>query len=387
VSDVTCLCTAPLVAEVRARGLEAERLVDGLGIALAEVENPRSRIPWDPFTVFAGRAADLLGGPEQIEEIAARSAGAAVPAFLRRLLPHLASARPVYLIGARWWGPWVFRGTRATCEELADGRLREVIEILPGYAECPLFFQGIRGVLRAMPLLFGQTEAVVELAHDGRRGEFVISPPPPKRRLRNLFHRRRDLGALAGELEELGFGQEQLRESERRSRLAGALLADQSRRLETLSQLGDELSRRREEGELARALVRVVEVQFRASGVRLSGVGRDGEGFAQLAASGEVRGAPTATFALRLAERTVGRLELWGLPDDDARLRELLPWIAVLLESERSESAIRSLTRWLERDLADWSRVEHRLERVLRGHRVRSRRPRGEIRGDPAGQI
>jgi len=130
-------------------------------------------------------------------------------------------------------------------------------------------------------------------------------------------------------------------------------------------------------------------VQFRASGVALSGVERDGDGFALLAASGEQRGAPAA-FALRLAGGTVGRLEVWGLPGDDAgdaRLRELLPWIAVLLESERSESAIRSLTQWLERDLADWSRVEHRLERVLRGHRARRRQPRGEARGDPAGPI
>ena len=370
-SDVTCACCAPLVAEIRARGLDPEPLVAGLDVALSDLENPRSRIPWDPFTVVAGRAADLLGGAEQIEEIALRSAADSVPRFLRRLLPHLGSARPIYLVGARWWGPWVFRGTRATCEDLADGRLREVIEILPGYAECPLFFQGIRGVLRAMPLLFGQPEAVVDLRHDGRRGEFLITPPPARKRLRKLFRRRAAVSALPGDLEELGFHQEQLRESMRRTRVTGVLLAEKSRRLETLQRLGRELSHWQEEGELARAVIRLLEQQFPVRGVQLSGKAREGGGFAVLASSGDRSGPPSATHVLGAASGPVGRLELWGLgdrgaaPHDEALLRELLPWIGVAFENAQSEAALRGLTQWLEADLADWARLERRLEGAL----------------------
>ena len=380
-SDVTCACCAPLVAEIRARGLDPEPLVDGLGVALSEFEDPRNRVPWDPFTVFAARAAEMLGGADQIEEIAVRCAADGVPRFLRRLLPHLGSARPVYLVGARWWGPWVFRGTRATCEELADGRLREVIEILPGYAECPLFFQGIRGVLRAMPLLFGQPEAVVDLRHDGRRGEFLITPPPAKRSLRRFFRRRAAVSALPGDLEELGFHQEQLRESLQRTRVAGMLLAEKSRRLETLHRLGRELSHWNDEGELAGAVIGLLEQQFRVRGVRLSGRARDGSGFVPLAASGDRSGAPSASHALYAAVGVVGHLELWGFgdrasaADDQALLRELLPWIGVALENAHSEAAIRGLTQWLEADLADWGRLERRLERALEG---RVAQPRGD---------
>jgi CheY-like chemotaxis protein len=372
-SDVTCACCAPLVSEIRARGLDPEPLVEGLGLTLSDLENPRNRVPWGPFTVFASRAAEMLGGAEQIEEIALRSAADSVPRFLRRLLPHLGSARPVYLVGARWWGPWVFRGTRATCEELADGRLREVIEILPGYAECPLFFQGIRGVLRAMPLLFGQPEAVVDLRHDGRRGEFLITPPPAKRRLRNLFGRRATVSTLPGDLEELGFHQEQLRESMRRNRVAGVLLAEKSRRLETLHRLGRELSQWQEEGEIACAVIRLLAQQFRVRGVRLSGRARQGAGVVALAASGDRSGPPSATHVLAAASGPVGRLELWGfadegaVPHDEALLRELLPWIGVALENAQSEAAIRGLTQWLEADLADWTRLERRLEGALEG--------------------
>ena len=372
-SDVTCACCAPLVAEVRARGLAPESLVEGLGIALADLEDPRKRIPWDPFTVFARRAAELLGGPEQIEEIAARSTAQAVPALVKRLLPRLGSARPVYLLGARWWGPWVFRGTRATCEELADGRLREVVEILPGYAECPLFFEGLRGVLRVMPQLFGQPEAVVELHHDGRRGEFLITPPPAKRRLWHLFRRRASVAALPGDLEELGFHQEQLREGLQRIRRVGLLLDEKSRRLDTLRRLGRELSRWHAEGELAGAVIRLLEEQFPVRGIRLCARQRHGEGFVELAASGDRSGAPSGTHALEAAGRTVGRLELWVRevegpgPEDDAALRELLPWIGVALDNVRSELAIRGVAQWLEGELADWNTLERRLERVVAG--------------------
>src|SRR5262249_30743397 len=81
--------------------------------------------------------------------------------------------------------------------------------------------EGVGGGRRAMPLLFGQPEAVVDLRHDGRRGEFLITPPPAKRRLRRFFRRRDAASALPGDLEELGFHQEQLRESLRRTRVAG----------------------------------------------------------------------------------------------------------------------------------------------------------------------
>jgi hypothetical protein len=383
---------------VRARGLAPEVLVEGLGLALAELEDPRNRIPWDPFTVFARRAADLLGGAEQIEEIAARSATQAVPGLVKRLLPQLGNVRAVYLFGTRWWGPWVFRGTRATCEELADGRLREVIEILPGYAECPLFFQGLRGVLRAMPLLFGQPEAVVDLRHDGRRGEFLITAPPARRRLGRLFRRRAGVPVLPGDLEELGFHQEQLRESLRRTRMAGVLLDEKTRRLETLHRLGRELSRWHAEGELARAVIRLLEEQIPVRGIRLCGRRRHGEGVVELAASGDRSGAPSRTHALEASGRDVGRLELWGpgegdtAGEDDASLRELLPWIGVALDNVRSELAIRGVAQWLEGELADWDRLERRLERVLESHAGREAagapEPRAEtillVENDPA---
>lgn len=362
-SDVACVCCAPIVAEVRARGFAPEPLVEGLGFEVATLESPRCRIPWDPFTVFAHRAAQTLGGGQELDEIAARSAEQAVPAFVRRLLPYLGGARPLYLMGARWWGPWVFRGTRATCEELADGRLREVIRILPGHRESPEFFLGLRGVMRAMPRLFGQPDAVVELEQDGRRGEFVITPPPGRRRLRLGGRRAVPVAVVPQDLEELGFQQEQLRESLRRARMAGALLEDQSHRLDSIRRLGRELLARRDGHELGEAIVRMLEERLRLRAIRLSQRHLRGDGFSGLAESGAPRGAAPEIHPLRVAGRTVGLLELWpaegqraGSLDADW-LGEILPWLALAVENTRRSDAVDRLTRWVEEELHE-SRIE-----------------------------
>ena len=52
-SDVACVCSAPIVGEVRARGLDPRVLANGLGVSLADLENPKGRIPWRDFVVFA----------------------------------------------------------------------------------------------------------------------------------------------------------------------------------------------------------------------------------------------------------------------------------------------------------------------------------------------
>lgn len=372
--DVSCIVCAPLVAEVRARGLAPEPLVDGLALEVAQLENPRGRIPWDAFTVFARRASEVLGGADQVEQVAARSAAESVPRVIRKLLPRLGSAKPIYLLGARWWGPWVFRGTRATCEELADGRLREVIEILPEYRACPEFFQGLRGVLRAMPGLFGQPEAVVEMRQDGRRGEFVISAPPARRHRTLRWHRRSAVSATLEELEELGFRQEQLRESMNLTRAVTGRLANKSRRLETLGTLGRELARHRDPRVLAEAVVGLLAERLRVRGIRLSRC--EGETLFPLAENGETGGPPTETLALEAAGRSVGTLALWGLvgedsADDAALLCEVTPWLGVALANARASEEVAQLTRLVEDEIDDWRRVEECLKQVLEGDSLR----------------
>jgi hypothetical protein len=377
-TDIACVCSAPIIGEVRTRGLDPLPLLAGLDLSLADLEDPRGRIPWRDFVVFAERAEKMLG-KETLEELAAAATVAYVPAPIRRILPRLRDSRPLFTLAARWWGPWVFHGTRGTCEVLPDGRLREIVQILPEYPACPEFLSGIRGTLRAMPRLLDQPDALVTLVQDGREGEFLITPPPPRARsvrplrfARSWFGRdlgwgaRRQRAQAERELEEIGFAQEQLLETKRRAQWMAALLDERSSRLDAVQQLGLTLVRNSDIDSLEQDIVRLVQQQLGASGVRLSQHGGDRYPVRETV-SGSLAGAPAQALPLRVAGDSIGLLELWGVGAKDrlAPLHDLLPWIAIALESGGSKALVARLVRLLAEDERDWRRMKRYLKQVL----------------------
>ncbi len=317
-SEVACVF-GPVLEEVRARGVAPETFIEGIGFDADHLCDPRQRIPWEAFTELAQRASAILG-PDGLADVAARSAVRSVPSLVRRVLHHFGDARPIYRIGARWWGPRIFRTTRATCEVLEDGRVREVIEILPEYRESPEFFRGVQALLRVMPLLFGLPEATVELRQDGRRGEFLIAPPPGRR---PVIRSRRKRGTAVLD--------EKLREHARRSRASAARPAEQLRLLEDL---GLRLAQVHDVCGLVRTVASLLEEHLDVHGVRLSRAGGGGAEHATslLAEAGDVAGPSTSRLPLRTGGRAVGELELWGEQgNEEERVAALAPWIALAL--------------------------------------------------------
>jgi hypothetical protein len=343
VNEVACVFR-PLVDEVRARGIPPERLLHGLPLALDELGNPRRRMGWDDFVELARRVSEIFG-PDAFEELAARSAESALPASLRWLLSGAGAGnvRRAYRTGARFWGPRVFRATRGACELLPDGRLREVIEILPPYRESPEFFRGVRGLLRRMPRLFGQPDAIVELECDGRRGEFLIQPVsdaglPRPRLLERLESWARGGGTEARSVE----------------RLARALAHERSRH------------------QLPRVALRVLQHEL---GVRGAALARDHPALRAhepIAESGDRSGRPASVRPLHFAQQRVGWLALWtprgdALGDDAERsLRALHPALAFLMDSVRVAEENQHLTELLESSVHDWQQVQNVLERIVR---------------------
>jgi len=334
VNEVACVF-GPVVDEVRARGIPPERLLGDLPLALEDLGNPRRRISWDEFAELTERCAALFG-PDAFEELAARSAERALPAPVRWLLARAGGARHAYRI-APFWGSRVFRATRAEVATLPDGRIREVIEILPPYRECPQFFRGVRGLLRAAPRLFGEPEASVELVSDGRRGEFLIEPPPrPALRARfEGFRRGRPEGDAAPA-----------------ERLARALSSARGWR------------------EIPAVAARVLQQELGVRGVALSLAEPPRHAREIAGAAGDRAGRPATVRPLAFGGRAVGSLVLWT-PDGSAlgeaaerRLQALRPQLALLLESLHLDEANRRLMDLLERNLSDWRRVEARLERI-----------------------
>jgi hypothetical protein len=341
VNEVACVFR-PVVDELRARGIPSEELLHGIPVELEELGNPRRRISWDDFVELARRCSELFG-PDAFEELAARSAQAALPSPFRWLLSGAGSVRNAYRVGAWFWGPRIFRATRAECEILPDGRLREVIEILPQYRESPEFFRGVRGLLRATPRLFGQLDAIVGLESDGRRGVFLIEPVPQPR----------------------------LPRARLRARLKSWVQSSQIGHSGSVERFARALGRVRGWHELAGVAVRVLQRELGVRGTALSRAHPAVREHDNLAETGDRTGRPASVRALAFAHRRVGWLALWtpegrALGEEaERRFRSLRPLLAFVVDSLRLAEANERLTQLLESSVSDWKQVETVLERIV----------------------
>jgi signal transduction histidine kinase len=368
-SEVAAWACNNLVAGVREAGLPAEALVDGLSVSLEYIHKRSNRLSWDEYTTIVERAAEMLGGPQGLAR--AGSGFGVEPTFglVKVLAGSVVSARALYLLGAKWVGPSAFLSTRAFCEDLPDGRLRQRVEILPGYRDCELFFHGVRGVLETTPRMIGQPDARVEMSIEPRRCVYTITPPK-----RNRWHARgprplpKDfLDALA----ELSVSNDELRASLGEARATGESLRAQSHRLESLNRLSHELARHTELSELADALVALLDEHFGFEAVRLSIALPVGGNLEVVRQSGQGDGEPAATHVLRTFTGDVGRLDLWGTAREEPTgsavlLADLMPWIALVLDNARSFEALNDQTERLEVEIAERHRTEQQLAQAMR---------------------
>ncbi len=230
-SEVSCRTCGPLIEALQSAGLPLETAVKGLELAPETILKPSNRISWNEYLGILENVSKALGGPDDLEQTGITfytQAGG----LLGVVASRVSSARPLYHMGARWYGPSLYSATRATTEDLPDGRIRQTIEILPTYRSSELFFRQMRGGLRAAPLLLGQPEAEVEMEISGRRATYVITPPPALTvwgRVRRALRWRRTLEKADRELtvqrDEIHHGYEMARRT-------GDLLSFQTRRLE-----------------------------------------------------------------------------------------------------------------------------------------------------------
>jgi signal transduction histidine kinase/ActR/RegA family two-component response regulator len=217
-----------MLEAARERDLPLGDLALGLSVPLQTLLDPSSRISWDDFTRVLENAARLLGGPEVLEQVACRYYSRS-GSILGVVAAGVFDVRPLYHMGARWYGPSLYACTRATCVDLPDGRIRQTIEILPDYRDSKLFFHGMRGALRTGPLLLGQPLAEVEMEVSPRRGVYLISPPPAL----SLWHRLRRILSRRSVLDtELALYNDEVRRTHEQARSAHERLDTERQRLE-----------------------------------------------------------------------------------------------------------------------------------------------------------
>lgn len=229
-NEVSCRTTAAIIRSLAARGLDPERMTDGLPFGIETLESDSARISWDDYLSVLENCSEILGGPDAFEEICStfypQNDG-----LLQMMASQVLSPRVIYEMGARWYGPSLYPCTRAHCEDLSDGRLRQTIEILPGHRDSDLFFRAMCGGMRTVPAMLGLPPAAVKMERAPRKGIYTITPPRVGRveRLRNLWRRRRE--GVEGAEEELTIQFEELKKGYEQARNMSAELDAKTRRL------------------------------------------------------------------------------------------------------------------------------------------------------------
>ena len=155
--------------------VDVDRLIAGLPITRAQLENTRHRIPWDVWAQICERFGEQIGSPDAVE---ASGAGALDPGYLGPLLEIVglfSNARDLYRIGLRWFAPQSYRNLRFTLEEQRDGPILVTVEVPESSRGSLAFMRMTAGGLRAIPRLLGLPDAVVDADMTPHRGRFVIT--------------------------------------------------------------------------------------------------------------------------------------------------------------------------------------------------------------------
>lgn len=212
-SEVSCRACVLILEGLRDRRIPEAALVSELPVTLEQLRDVQNRIPWNLFVEILERTEELCGGSEALEQLGAAHITSPSFAFLRRIAPLFVSSRENYWMGARWFGHYMFWSVDGHFEELPDGRLRETVQVRPGYRDSPAFFRLLLGAIRSAPRHLGQPDSIVKMDLSSRRAVYEIEPPPSPAIWARLRRRLVSIAGPRGAVEELRAEEEELRAS------------------------------------------------------------------------------------------------------------------------------------------------------------------------------
>ncbi|MFK7896411.1 MAG: hypothetical protein AB8G23_11275 [Myxococcota bacterium] len=147
-----------------------DALFEGLSPGPRDCRSSRERMSWDDFATLIERCSDRLGGNAALEELLGE--GVASIRGISWILSSFSSHRAVFLLGARWVGPMVFRCVQGTEVDFEDGTYGQHLEILPGYRDCEAFFHLMKGGLKAIPMKSGTLAVDLDMTASGREATY-----------------------------------------------------------------------------------------------------------------------------------------------------------------------------------------------------------------------
>lgn len=314
-NDVLAVAPRALLEMLAAAGLSTaslDELTRGLSFDARSVKRIR-RVHWDDFCSFIERAETAVGGPQQLEALAARSFHAAVRKQWGVLFRAFVSPRTLYRFWFERVNPLVFPNTDFACVVLRDGRLRLSGHLRPYARPCPAFLHVALGSIRGMSQHLGLPMAKVEVEAMDEHGLVVVVQPPRSGTLMALA-RRVGVASLQ-------------REILRALRLYSDDARSRSDNIVEIGALGRELARHLDLPSLTVALEELLgKLGWQAMTLELG----QGDG-----AGPSPRGTPRHVLPLASGGTVIGRLIVQG-SGDLALVEELLPWLTIAVENART---------------------------------------------------
>ncbi|MFN7142648.1 MAG: sensor histidine kinase, partial [Myxococcota bacterium] len=185
--DVSPLALAVFRAVAAEVHCSVEALYDGVAdVTVAE----KNGLDWARFCRVTERLMHRCGGPAALAVQGALAMKVPELGPTIQVLRMFGGTRELYWSNVRWGGPSLFRVITTQFRVLPNGRYLAILDIRDGLESSEGFFQICAGVFTALPRAFGLPDAQVRLTVTGRRGTYLIDPPPAPgffARLWNLF--------------------------------------------------------------------------------------------------------------------------------------------------------------------------------------------------------
>ncbi|HSD86378.1 MAG TPA: HAMP domain-containing sensor histidine kinase, partial [Kofleriaceae bacterium] len=328
--EVSCRLFDVLLRDLRARGIDAERLVEGTSYSPAHLADKDERVDWSAFLRMMQNARTIWSR-DQLIGLGERSTEGPLVQFIGVVARIRFSVATFYewVCAPDGLGSQMISCTRPTTRLEGPGRLVVEVRMAPGFAPSEELFLITQGTYAAMPKMMGAPPAKVRLVlrPDGADFHVRFTEPrglvPAVRRLvtapfnlRRVAHELQDAHtSLLARYEELD--------------TARAQVEVQREVLDLAYQFGQQIWSKRDLREIGDTATKTLLGRRGLLGVRLTI-----RAFGEICAErGERTGAPTAVVELAADK---GRLEAWtaGRDPDCQRLLELVaPTIALAIDN------------------------------------------------------
>lgn len=166
-----------MLDEFRRQGVDLDVLLEGTPVSRADLVDEKGWLKWDDFLAVVERL-EGINGPDFQKRMFQRIATAPSSRGIRASLSLAVSPTQVFRLLVRWMGPSMYPIHSSSLEQLADGRLRVVLELPSRVRPSQAFFRSSVSVFESTPLVLGLPEAHVQADIEDHRAVYWITLPP-----------------------------------------------------------------------------------------------------------------------------------------------------------------------------------------------------------------